>query len=81
MSTIPESERWREGFYEPFSIGSIAAAEQNGRRYFDVRVSFPPSSDWWPRTTETGTVKEARDWIREQHSDYLAHCPKQATPT
>ena len=66
--------KWREGLRLIWGVGGhIVAEEQNGRRYFYVRVSFPQASGWWPRTTETCSVDEAREWIEEQENDYRAH--------
>jgi hypothetical protein len=62
--------KWREGLFIQHGIGTIAAEEQDGRRYFYVRVEFPAPSTWWPRTTETGSVDEARSWIDEQAADW-----------
>lgn len=56
--------------------GTIAAEEsKNGRRYFAVRFDFTQGSGWWPRTTETATLAEARAWLQEQADDYLAKRP------
>lgn len=65
---------WTEGLRLIHGVGGyIVAKEENGRRYFHVHVVFPQASGWWPRTTETASVQEARDWINEQEDDYRKH--------
>lgn len=65
---------WQAGYCDLRGIGgSIAAEEQSGRRYFFARVTFGPIGDnepWWSRSTETGTLKEAEDWIDEQENEW-----------
>lgn len=63
---------WTKGFVQDYKIGSIHAEEQAGRKYFFARVTFPESSGWWPRTTETCSLVEAREWIDRQDEDYKA---------
>jgi len=74
----PMSERasdWAKGRVFHHKGDAIVCEEQNGRRYFYVRVDFPTASNWWPRSTETSSVQEAREWIDEQRADYAAHFP------
>lgn len=60
-------ERRHRGF------GVIRAEEERGRRYFAVRVDFPQTpGGWWPRTTETASLEDARAWIDEQRNEWNA---------
>lgn len=73
---------WRENLRIIYGVGgSIDAEENRGRRYFHVRVTFPQGSDWWPRSTETGSISEARKWIDEQENEYRRHIGVAEQPT
>lgn len=49
--------------------GEIYEENSGGRHYFFVRYSLP-NTNWWPRTTETCSIEEARSWIDEQEKEW-----------
>lgn len=72
---------WIKGYREwRKQWGQIACESDRGRRYFAARVDFPPPSGWWPRTTETCSRSEARQWVDEQIADYHKHFPSEPLP-